>query len=104
MCRYALAAFHRAQLRSGVMESIEFIWSQIVAHRGDTIHQKRGKPFTYAIVGNAVSPSTTNRLLPKSDFNSALGLMPLRGPGEIQHLQGPSYIYAILMDERIGTS
>ncbi|GAG82416.1 unnamed protein product, partial [marine sediment metagenome] len=27
--------------------------------------------------------------------------IPLSGTTEIQHLQGPSYIYAILMDKRI---
>lgn len=83
-------------------KSVDIVWSRIVAHEGETFHQKRGKPFTYTMQGNAVSPDTTNRLLPRIDFERALPMLPLKGPGEIQHLQGPSYIYAILTDKRIG--
>lgn len=83
------------------MASIDTVWSRIVAHEGQTFHQKRGNPFTYTMQGSALSPDTTNRLLPRGDFDKALAMMPLDGPGEIQHLQGPSYIYAILTDERI---
>jgi hypothetical protein len=80
---------------------MDAVWKRIEVHAGETFHQKRGKPFTYTVVGGAVSPDTTNRLLPRSDFARALDLMPLDGPGEIQHLQGPSYIWAILNDKRI---
>jgi hypothetical protein len=81
--------------------SIEIVWGRVVSHQGLVFRQVRGKEFTYRVYGGAVIPSTTNQLLPKSDFTRALELVPLRGPGEIPHLRGPSYIYAILMDHRV---
>ncbi|MBM4044351.1 MAG: hypothetical protein FJ279_04490 [Planctomycetes bacterium] len=81
--------------------TIGIVWGRIVDHQGAVFRQVRGKEFTYRVYGGAVTPSTTNRMLPRSDFARALELVPLRGPGEIQHLQGPSFIYAILMDSRI---
>lgn len=83
------------------MTGIDTVWGRIIAHQGEAFHQIRGKAFSYRVQGNALGPTTTNRNLPKSDFAKALDLVPLRGPGEIQHLQGPSYIYAILTDRRI---
>jgi hypothetical protein len=42
--------------------------------------------------------------IPRSQFAKALDLMPLSGPGQIQHLRGPSFIFAILTDPRIAQS
>jgi hypothetical protein len=53
------------------------------------------------MVAGHVVPDRTIQQIPKSHFAKALDLVPLAGPGEIQQLRGPSYIYAILMDERI---
>ena len=86
------------------MASIELVWSRIVAHQGETFRQKRGKPFTYRVTGGAVHPDTTNQVLARSEFARALERMPLGGPGEINDLRGPSYIYAIVMDDRIRTA
>jgi len=80
------------------------VWRRIVAHQGETFHQKRGKPFTYTVDREHVIPNTTNQQVLRSQFEKALRLMPLAGPGEIQHLRGPSYIYAILTDARISTA
>jgi hypothetical protein len=77
------------------------IWTRIEAHAGETFRQKQGAIFTYEVGGGWVVPPRTNRLLPRTDFAKALQHVPLEGPGEIQHLQGPSYIYAVLMDQRI---
>lgn len=85
------------------MSSINRVWKQIVAYEGETFHQKRGKPFTYRVYGGALHPNTTNHVLAKSQFSRALDRMPLKGPGEINDLRGPSYIYAILTDMRIRT-
>lgn len=81
--------------------NIEAVWARIVTHEGEEFRQKQGRRFTYVVTGNRLNLSTTNRNLPKSQFAQALALVPLNGPGEIQDLQGPSYLYAILMDERI---
>jgi hypothetical protein len=51
-----------------------------------------------------VVPSTTYRLLPRSQFARAFERAPLGGPGQLQDLQGPSYLFAILTDPRIVTA
>jgi hypothetical protein len=86
------------------MAAIDVAWSRIVAHQGKTFHQKRGKPFTYRVSGGAVHPDTTNHSIMQSQFAKALDRMPLDGPGEINDLRGPSYIFAILTDPRINGS
>ena len=88
----------------GMPRDITTVWKRIQAHAGETFRQKRGAAFTYDVQGASVIPDRTNRLLPWSDFEGALQQVPLKGPGEIQHLQGPSYIYAMLMDQRIRQS
>lgn len=79
----------------------ETIWQRIVSNQGNTFVLKRGAEFTYAVVHGCVLPNRTNRQLPKSQFQLAWGRLPLAGPGELQDLQGPSYLYAILVDSRI---
>lgn len=83
------------------MNNFERVWARIEANAGQEFRQKRGKVFTYSVYGGCVVPSTTNRLLPRSDFAKAFDRQPLGGPGQIQDLQGPSYIWAILTDTRV---
>ena len=83
------------------MPHIEVVWQRVVAHQGEDFHQIRGKEFTYSVSASTLTPSTTNRNLPKCDFESALAFVPLENTVPLQNLQGPSYIYAILMDKRI---
>ncbi|HHX45115.1 MAG TPA: hypothetical protein GX714_14185 [Chloroflexi bacterium] len=80
---------------------IEVVWARIGRHEGETFHQKRGQAFTYEVLGSYLVPSTTDWNLAKAEFRKALEYVPLNGPGEINHLQGPSYLYGILMDRRI---
>jgi hypothetical protein len=77
------------------------VWQRIEAHSGEAFQQIRGASFTYEVVGSHVVPDRTVQRIPKSHFAKALDLLPISGPGEIQQLRGPSYIYAILMDGRI---
>jgi hypothetical protein len=81
--------------------SIASVWSRMEAHAGEVFEQVRGATFTYRVVAGHVVPDRTVQQIPKSHFAKALDLVPLSGPGEVQHLRGPSYIYAILMDPRI---
>ena len=83
---------------------IEAVWTRIRAHQGETFRQKKGKVFTCVVTGDRLNPDTTNRNLSRSQFAQALALVPLEGPGDVNHRQGPSYLYAILMDERIRKS
>jgi predicted nucleic-acid-binding Zn-ribbon protein len=83
------------------MDNFEAAWTLILRHQGEEFFQLEGKPFTYRVCGNTVVPSTTNRNLSRSQFEKAWERMPVEGPGALQDLQGPSYLYAILTDSRI---
>lgn len=83
------------------MVRFDDIWERIKKHQGGEFHQIRGQAFTYDVIGSSVIPSTTNQQLPKSHFEKSFKQVPLENTVGIQHLRGPSYIFAILMDERI---
>ena len=51
--------------------------------------------------GDYIDLQTTNWSIPKKDIVSALSYCPLDNTAVVQHLNAPSYIYAILMDARI---
>ena len=82
-------------------DSFELVWGRVLTHAGHDFRQKRGNLFTYDVVGSSVIPDRTNRLLPKSHFEHAWERTPVNGSGDLQDLQGPSYIWAILTDERV---
>jgi len=78
------------------------IWSKITALEGEKFIQKKGQEFTYTVKGEAIVPNTTNWNIPKSSFEKALEYVPLKNISIIQKVcQGPSYVFAILMDQRI---
>lgn len=81
--------------------NIDVIWERICKNEGETFRQIRGKEFTYSVNGNYITLSTTNYNVAKSTFEKALEFLPLENTVPIQHLQAPSYLYAILTDERI---
>jgi hypothetical protein len=83
------------------MDEFDDAWQRIVTLSGETFQQKRGRAFTYAVSRNSLKPSTTNRQLPRSHFARAFARGPLDGPGQLQDLQGPSFLFAILTDPRI---
>ena len=83
------------------MLSFNTIWSRIRENEGQTFRQIRGQKFTYSVIGSAIVPSTTNQNIPKAHFEAATALLPLQNTVAVQHLRGPSYIYAVLMDNRI---
>ena len=86
------------------MTRFEDIWERIKQYQGEEFYQIRGQAFTYDVIGSVVVPSTTNQQLPKSHFEKAFEQVPLENTVGIQHLRGPSYIFAILMDKRIRQS
>ena len=83
------------------MASIDAVWTRIESHAGETFHLKRGRPFTYSVSRSAIAPDTVNRTISRGEISKALDVAPLSGPGKIQHLQAPSFVYAILTDKRI---
>lgn len=77
------------------------LWANLARHEGEEFRQIRGKAFTYTLASAGLTPSTTDWVIPKSHFAEALQLVPLESTVAVQHLYGPSYIYAVLMDPRI---
>lgn len=82
---------------------IEAVWKRIIANEGEEFHLKGGAKFTYRIEENALRPSTHKTPIHKGQFEKALELVPVKNtvPFQKANLWGPSYLYAILMDERI---
>lgn len=58
------------------MASVDKVWRRIVTLEGETFCQKRQKAFTYAVFGDSLKPSTTNRQLPRSHSARALARIP----------------------------
>ena len=78
------------------------IWKRIVGCEGEEFRTVTSLSFTYEINGNSLFPSRTEYNLPKTEFAKAYELVPINNPNIISKLvRGPSYIWAILHDERI---
>ena len=93
--------YHIGTVSFSEMVNFDTVWQRIVSYSGKTFTQIRGGKFTYEIVGGHVIPDRTNQQIPKSHFEDAFQLLPLENTVPVQHLRGPSYIFAILMDYRI---
>jgi len=97
----ALVAGQEPERKRRSPVNIEEVWARIEAHQDQEFHQIRGQGFRYVVKGSYLTPNTTRQNIPKSAFEQALSLVPLQNTTKIQHLRGPSYIFAILMDDRI---
>jgi hypothetical protein len=84
------------------MAGTEEIWSRIEAHQKEKFYLINGGEFTYIVDGGQVILNCTNQKIPKSNIGNALEFVPLINTTPLQKkFRAPSYIYAILMDERI---
>jgi hypothetical protein len=82
--------------------NIEQVWRNIKAHEGETFFTKKGKEFTYHMTDRLVILENTNRNIPIGNFEKAIGVTnPSVVAFQKMNLQGPSYIYGIITDERI---
>jgi len=80
----------------------EEIWNRIARHKGETFHTITGLEFTYEIDGDGFYPSRTIYKISKTDFRKAYEMIPIDGLGKINEIaRGPSYIWAVLHDQRI---
>lgn len=83
------------------MAEISKVWSRIEQHEGEVFIQIRGGEFTYAVDGRSLILDRTRWFVRRADIEEALDLVPLPNTTAVQHLHAPSYIFAILMDDRI---
>lgn len=79
------------------------VWRNIQELAGSPFHQVRGKEFAYQAHEGFLKPSTVNRNISKSNFDRAFAAWPLRNVRQVKELgvQGPSYVFAILTDQRV---
>jgi len=85
------------------MPNIGTVWSRVFAHAGQIFHTVSGIPFTYDCGMGYIRLKNTERNIPKSNFAKVLSCIPLGNVAKVQRLgvQGPAYLYAILIDPRI---
>lgn len=84
------------------MPPLNEIWNRIIAHAGETFYTITGLEFTYDIREDKFYPSRTNFGIAKSDFETAYQYVPIERPSLINWVvRGPSYIWAVLHDQRI---
>lgn len=93
---------HDAQALTAWSEARDFdaVWLRVEQHAGQDFYTNRGISFVYQVPGNYVRPST-NLVLSRTNSQKALAQLPTDGPGALPKRQGPSYTWAILMDERV---
>ena len=78
------------------------IWKRIIDCEGEEFKTDTNLPFTYEINSNSLFPSGTECKIPKTEITKAYEMVPIKSPSVITKLvKGPSYIWAILHDERI---
>ncbi len=82
--------------------NFEDVWRNIERHAGETFHTIRGRPLKYVVIGNQVVTDRTVYQLARSNFEKAWLMKSVSGPGDLSnHVRGPSYVWAILNDDRI---
>lgn len=77
------------------------VWSRIVDHQGEVFTPERGRSFSYRVSGQYLVLDGVNWVISRADIEAALDLVPLRDTAPIQHMTAPTFIHAILMDDRI---
>ena len=80
----------------------EEVWRRIVAHERAFFRTQAGAWFTYRIDGDALRPSQSDAVIPKSDFELAYAMVPFPSPAKIgRFVTGGNWVHAVLHDERI---
>lgn len=83
---------------------LEVVWERIKEFEGEEFKQIRGGEFHYKVNGNILELSRTNQSISKGTIKEALLHVPLKNTTSLQKLRAPSYLFAILMDNRIRRS
>lgn len=100
------AALEDRQLSSVDADAkFQSVWQSIAAHAGEPFTTVKQRPFRYKLAGDSVwierDGHSINQALGQSEFRKAWERWPVTGPGALQDLRGPSYIFAILNDPRV---
>lgn len=77
------------------------VWARILDFEGNFFFTDSGEQFVYATGSDYLAIRKTSYKIPRADIEKAVALYPFKNSVPLQHLRHPSYIYAILTDERI---
>lgn len=84
------------------MKNMDSVWNRLKDLQGEEFFTKTGKPFRYSIAGDVLCVTRTEYNLTKANFGKALEVTPFDGPGSVNALvRGPSYVWALLHDDRV---
>jgi hypothetical protein len=85
--------------------SIDNIWNNLLIHENEKFYTKSGIEFIYEIRDNSIYPKPKSgskiATISKSAIEQCLQFVPLKNTTPLQSFFAPSYIYALLTDERI---
>lgn len=77
------------------------IWEKVVQHQGEIFQTVTGLEFTYRVSGEKVIHTRSKATLSKRDFETAVIINPQKAFDLHNSVTGPSYVYAIITDDRI---
>lgn len=85
------------------MIDFETLWNRIIQHENEEFKTKTGLPFTYQISKNKFICSRVNYNISKKNFlqRYLLGLPQVENINMKEITAGPSYVWAVLHDDRI---
>jgi hypothetical protein len=83
----------------------DMAWKRIMEHAGEMFQTVTGLPLRYTIDGNGIwferDGKRINKRLSRSDVDRAVARCPLAKVTDISDCFDPSYLFALLMDDRI---
>lgn len=82
-------------------KSFDKVWARIQSCSGSVFTTKTGLEYSYEAHENYIRLSNTQRNISITQFRRAFELVPVDGPGDLSGFQGPSYLWGILMDQRV---
>ena len=77
------------------------IWEKVLQHQGQIFRTVTGLEFTYRVSGEKVIHTRSKATLSKRDFEKAVMINPQKASDLHNFVSGPSYVYAIITDDRI---
>jgi hypothetical protein len=97
-------AYENGAARNGTLT--RRVWQRVVAHQGEEFHTRTGKGFTYRVDGESGlwfyrDGRRINKRLWKGHLEKAVFRCPLDRPTDIADCYDSSYLFGLLMDDRI---
>ena len=88
---------------TGHKEEFEEIWKRIIQYQGEYFTTVTGIAFLYKVSGSLLLPLHITSAVPKESFIKAYQLGSIRSVAHLRenNIAMPSYVYAIMTDERI---